>query len=206
MTRLRRVVGIGAVVIAALAFAVPAQAAAKRDGTFDHLEQKSYAGGSQPVGLGNGWYVDGDIWVGSPPAAEPGFAVPSASNSAGLSQVSCVESCQRTAGNLRTVVRTTPGRPITVRLLAAAGYAGMDSEVGVFGSAQEQPKVADTPNHSAALEGSGITSLGSKGSGGLQWRQFAWTLRPTSSYTLVMVVPGAGADLWIDDLSLRCGS
>jgi hypothetical protein len=206
MTRLRRAVGTGAVVIAALASALPAQAAARFDGTFDSLEQKSYAGGSQPVGLGNGWYVDGNIWVGSPPAAEPGSAVPSPSNSASLSQVSCVRSCQRTAGDLRTVVRTTPGRPITVRLLAAAGHAGMNAEVGVHGFAQDQPKVTGVPNYSSALPGSGITPLGAKVSGGLQWQQFVWKLQPTSAYTFVMVIPGTGADVWIDDLSLRCGS
>lgn len=205
MTRLRCAVGIGAVVIAALTSALPAQAASKRDGTFDTLEQGAYSSGRQPAGLGNGWYVDGTIWVGFPPAAKPGSAMPGPSNSASLSQVSCAESCQRTTGNLRTVVRTTPGRPLTVRLLAAAGYAGMHSEVGVHGFAQEEPAVAGAPSYSSALAGSGITPLGARDSGGLAWQQFAWTLQPTSDYTLVMVTPGAGADVWIDDLSLRCG-
>lgn len=207
MTRLRRAIGIGAVVVAALTSALPAQAATKIDGTFDNLEQTGYSGGSQPTNLGNGWYVGGNIWVGSPPAAEPGSAVPSPSNSVRLAEMSCIKACQRTAtGNLRLVLRTTPGRPLTVKLLAAAGYDGMRSEVGVFGSPQEQPRVADDPSFSAAVAGSGITPVGVKDTGGLAWRQLVWKLQPTSAYTLVTVIAGTGADLWIDDLSVRCGS
>jgi hypothetical protein len=51
MTCLRGAVDFGAVVIAALASAFAG--AGRRQGR--HLQ--SYAGGSQPVGLGNGWYV-----------------------------------------------------------------------------------------------------------------------------------------------------
>jgi hypothetical protein len=208
MTPLRRVVGIGAIVFAALASALPAQAAPKVDGTFDNLAQKSYAGGSQPAALGNGWYVDGDIWVGSPEAAEPGSVVPSAANSARLSQTTCVpdNGCQRTAGNLRVVMRSTPGRAITVSLLVAPGNAGMNSEVGVYGFAQGQPNLADAPDTAGALEGAGVTQLGSKVSDGLRWRQVVWKLRVTSAYTLVEITPGAGAELWVDDISLRCGA
>lgn len=201
MTLLRRAVGIGAIVLATLASALPAQAATKIDGTFDNLEQKWYLGEG---GLGNGWYFTGSMLVGVPPAAAQGTPVPSASNSARISEMTCIRGCQRTTGVLRTVVRTTPGRTVTVRLLAAAGHASRGSEIGVSGSAQAQPNLAEVP--SGFLEGSQLTSLGVMDSGGLKWRQLEWTLRATSAYTLIWVIPGTGADLWIDDISLRCGS
>jgi hypothetical protein len=205
MTHLRRGLGIGAIVIAALGFALPAEAVTKIDRNFDSLAQQWYYGGSQPTAVGNGWYVTGAIWVGSPSAAEPGSAVPSASNSVRLSEVSCIKSCQRMAGTMRALVRTTPGRPVTVSILAAAGRAGMYSELLVHGLAQEQPDVAAELT-SPGLDGSGNKPLGSLASGGLKWERLVWTLQPTSAYTMIVVSPGVGADVWVDDISLRCGS
>jgi hypothetical protein len=205
MTRLRRAVGIGAIVIATMASALPAQAATKIDGTFDTVEQKGYSGGGA---LGNGWYFNDYIVVGSPPAAEQGTPVPSAPSSARLSQVTCFSNtyCQRTAGTLRTVVQTTPGRTVTVRLLAAAGHASKVSEIGLFGYAQAQPNVAADPEPSSQLEGSSLPSLGRQDGSGLKWQQLEWKLRTTSAYTLIMITPATGATLWVDDISLRCGS